>query len=372
MAAIGNGRAAGWNKLTPEQMSLIDNKFVPYASRFGSTGYVTQDAWFKAARKKADEAKHANRIQGTFWDIVTANGEPVISVDRTLEGALKAYHALPESVRRPEIEDRGRHNPNPDFHPDQSPPADALFIKVYCRALDRGADDKLTIAHRVDLTEFGGRAHGNSLPGRLQEPQREWLWVTADEAKALAPGTRLPGETYAVPAAVRQRLFLFYLYNWHSNSGGGYWGPRLLKHGELKLTVQERAQDRIRLKLEGSALFDGLIGKGMPPHGGNMYGPHPESGQKGVPDPYEIRYDARLLGIVEYDQKAGKFTRFDAVALGDYQGHWGLALKVIPVPVAFAFQLDTRNVPPEGRHAPFALTALRDFYWSADKWTGKR
>src|SRR6516165_4963516 len=103
MAALGNGRAAGWNKLTPEQMSLIDNKFVPYASRFGSTGYATQDSWFKAARKKANEAKHANRIRGTFWETVTASGEPVISPDQTLEGALKAYRALPETVRRPTI-----------------------------------------------------------------------------------------------------------------------------------------------------------------------------------------------------------------------------------------------------------------------------
>jgi hypothetical protein len=372
MAALGNGRAAGWNKLTAEQMSLIDNKFVPYASRFGSTGYATQDAWFKASHKKANEAKHANRIRGTFWEIVTASGEPVISPDSTLEGALKAYRELPESARRPAIEDRGPHNPNPDFHPDHSPPAGAVFIKVYCRALDRASDDKLTIAHHVDLTEFGGRPSGNSLPNRLQEPQREWLWLTADEARALAPGTRGRGETYAVPPAVRQRMFLFYLYNWYSNSGGGYWGPRLLKQAELNLTVQERDGDRVLLRLEGTALFDGLIGKGMPPHGGNMYGPHPESGQKDVPNPYEIRYDARLLGVVEYNQKTGKFTRFDAVALGDYRGHWGLALKVKPVPIAFAFQLDTRDIPPEGRHAPFALMDLPNFYWAADKWTGKR
>src|SRR5262249_45376140 len=173
-------------------------------------------------------------------------------------------------------------------------------------------------------------------------------------------------EAYPVSPAVRQRLFLFYLYNWFSNSGGGFWGPRLLKHGELTLTVQERTADKVRLKLEGTALFEGLIGKGMPPHGGHMFGPNPESGPKGGPDPHEIGYDARLLGVVEYDTKANKFTRFDAVALGDYRGHWGLSLKVIPVPVAFAFQLDTRDVPPEGRHAPFALSALREHYWAAD------
>src|SRR5262245_44371170 len=120
MAAVGSGRAAGWDKLTAAQMALIDTQFVPYASRFGSPGYATQDAWFKMTRKKAQEAKHGNRIRGTFWDIVTASGEPVVSEERTLEAALKAYRQLPESKRRPQVEDRGPHNPKLDYHADQS------------------------------------------------------------------------------------------------------------------------------------------------------------------------------------------------------------------------------------------------------------
>jgi hypothetical protein len=123
--------------------------------------------------------------------------------------------------------------------------------------------------------------------------------------------------------------------------------------------------------LDGKALFQGEIGKSAEPHGGNMFGPNPESGQKGVPDPYEIFYDARLYGAVEYDQAKKQFTRFDAVALGDYRGHWGLSLKVLPVPVGFAFQLDTRDLP-HGRHAPFALSSLKDNYWNADQWRPKK
>jgi hypothetical protein len=102
-----------------------------------------------------------------------------------------------------------------------------------------------------------------------------------------------------------------------------------------------------------------------------MFGPNPESGQKGVPDPYEIFYDASLYGALDYDVAKQKFLRFDAVALGDYRGHWGLALKVKPVPVGFAFNLDSRELP-EGRHAPFALSALREHYWSADQWKPRR
>lgn len=372
MAAVGSGRAAGWDALTPAQIALINNQFIPYAPRWGSTGYATQDAWIAEVSRKGQAAKQAHRISGTYWTIVTASGEPVISTKRTLEGALAAFQQLPESVRKPVVEERGPHNPNLGHYADQAPPPGGMFIKVYCRALESDAKDQFKIARRVDLTEFGGRPDGNSMPGRLHEPQREWLWLTEAEARSLEPGPRQEGESYPIPPAIRQRIFLFYLYNWFTNSGGGYWGPRLFKSGDLTLTVDHRTAELVRLRLSGAACFDGLIGKGVPPHGGQMFGPSPESGQKGVPDPYEISYDAKIHGVVEYDLAKKKFTRFDAVALGDYRGHWGLSLKVRPVTVGFAFQLDPRQLPAEGRHAPFALSALKGHYWAADKWTGQR
>jgi hypothetical protein len=94
------------------------------------------------------------------------------------------------------------------------------------------------------------------------------------------------------------------------------------------------------------------------------------SGQKGLPERHEASYDARLFGVLEYDRARKKLVRFDAVALGDYRGHWGFALKVKPVPVGFAFQLDPRDLP-HGRHAPFVLTILKDHYWAADQWKGR-
>jgi hypothetical protein len=83
---------------------------------------------------------------------------------------------------------------------------------------------------------------------------------------------------------------------------------------------------------------------------------------------YRIDYDVRIEGVLEFDPRTGRFTRFDAVALGDYRGPWGLAYKEKPVPVGIAFELDRRGLPPECRHAPFALSALRENYWSPEKW----
>jgi hypothetical protein len=369
MAALGNGRAAGWNKLTADQMNMIKEKFVPYAPRFGSTGYATQDAWMKHTfwDYKADPAM----IEGTRWTIVTADGTPVPSEERTLEGALRAFTALPKKERQPEVEDRGPHDPKL-YYADVEPAPGMTFVKVYCRPLEPAVDALFQPARKIDLTEFGGKPSGNSMPSRIHEPQREWLWLTDAEVRSLAPGDRKKGETYPIPAAIRQRIFLFYLYNWFSNSGGGYWGPRLLRSGDLSLTVEESSGPIVRLRLEGNARFEGKVGKGTEPHGGSMYALSPrETGQKDVPNPYDLSYDARLLGVVEYDTSKQKLTRFDAVALGDYRGHWGIALKAQPVTVAFAFQLDAREIPPEYRHAPFALSALRQHYWAADQWKGR-
>jgi hypothetical protein len=214
----------------------------------------------------------------------------------------------------------------------------------------------------VDLTEFGGRPGGNSLPNRIHEPQREWVWLTQAEARSLEPGDRGRGETYPVPDAIRQRVFLFYLYNWFANSGGGYWDARVLRSGELTLTVEERSAAAVRLRLHGHALFRDDVKPRPEPR---------ESGQKGIPDPYEESYHARLYGVLEYDLAKKQFSRFDAVALGDYRGHWGLAVKEKPLPVGFAFRLDTRDLP-HGRHSPYALSALNADYWAADRWKGRR
>lgn len=137
MAALGNGRAAGWNKLTGAQMNLIKEKFVPYAPRFGSTGYATQDAWMKQTfwGYKADSAM----IGGTRWTIVTASGKPVVSAKKSLEGALEAFAGLPHTERKPEVEDRGPHD-RKLYYADEEPAPGMTFIKVYCRPLEPGRE----------------------------------------------------------------------------------------------------------------------------------------------------------------------------------------------------------------------------------------
>jgi hypothetical protein len=368
MAAFGRaGRAAGWDQLTPEQIALIKERFIPWAPRWGGTGYVTEDRWLE--QTFGHGRARASLIGGMHCGVITANGTPVVSQERTLEAALQAFARLPEQDRRPVVEDRGPHDPNLTEHADQPPPAGAIFVHVFCRPLERSADGLFRCAPTVDLSEFGGQS-GNSIPGDFSEPQRESLWLTDAEVQDLFLTDHRVGDTFTAPQSIQRRMYLFYLFNWFVVSGGGYWAPRHLVDDAMTLTIEERTGDTIRLRLEGHATFKAVVNNGWEPP---CFAISPrESKQTGLPDPYVVSFNPRILGTLEYDRARNKVTRFDAVALGDYVGNWGLSLKVTPVPVGFALELDDRNLPIERqRRAPYALSRLKGHYWAPDQWDGR-
>jgi hypothetical protein len=347
-----------------KDFKLLRENFVCYAPRFGSTGYAAEDKWFAGARGAGKGA----RIEGTMWEILTASGTGVKGKHKNLEAALAAFARFPEAERKPAVEARGPHNPKLPWA-DAPPPAGALFVNVYCRPLERDGRGGFRHAKKVDLTEFGGIGFGNGMPFDFSEPQRECLWLTEAEWKALAPAKPFEGDTVPVPAAVRQRIFLFYLFNWFVNSGGGYWSPELLRDGALTLTVKDVSPKSVRLRLGGHAVFQGesVPGKPFDKHA-SLMSPLPRESRQKLPARMTVSYDVRLEGALEYDPVKKRFIRFDAVALGDYQGPWGLAYKEKPVPVGIAFQLDARELGPEHRHAPLSLSALREHYWAPDRW----
>src|SRR5262249_3981478 len=135
-------------------------------------------------------------------------------------------------------------------------------------------------AKSVDLTEFGGRAGGNSMPGDFSEPQRECLWLAESEWKALLPAKPAVGDKVVIPETVGQRILLFYVFNWFVNSGGGYWAPKHIHDAALELTVQEASPKVVKMRLSGHVSYKGEaeVGKSL---GGQIFGPSPrETGQK--------------------------------------------------------------------------------------------
>jgi hypothetical protein len=191
MAAFGkSGRGRGWEGMRASEIKRLKEKFVCYAPRFGSTGYAEEDKWFDKARGAGRET----RIEGMFWEYITASGAPVKGKHRNLGDVVAAFHKLPESERKPTIEARGRHNPRLQYA-DVAPPPGVLFVNVFCRVLERDGRGGFRHARKVDLTEFGGRGWGNSHPGDFSWPQRESLWLTEKEWKALVPARPGKGDT---------------------------------------------------------------------------------------------------------------------------------------------------------------------------------
>src|SRR5262249_27783474 len=206
-----------------------------------------------------------------------------------------------------------------------------------------------------------------SMPGDFSEPQRECLWLAKSEWTALMPKRPRVGDRVPVPEAVLQRVLLFYVFNWFVNSGGGYWAPRHLHDASLELTVKEASETKVRMRLAGRVHYKAQapVGKSL---GGQIYSLSPrETGQKNLPPTYRLDWHVKIEGVLEYDPEKGRFTRIDAVALGDYQGPWGLAYKEKHVPVGISFELDRRDLAPERRHAPYVLSALKEHYWHPEK-----
>lgn len=192
--------------------------------------------------------------------------------------------------------------------------------------------------------DLGG---GNWVPA---EPNRDFLWLTEAEWRSLVPDDPKMGDVVPVPIAVRNRIFRFHLAN---NAAGlaGIWERGQLRSGDLKLTVQEVTPDAIRLRLDGDAL---LADKADLKEASRAYAP-------------------RLSGRLQYDPKKKVFTRFDIVAVGDYDSRGKDGGKVVHrrYPFGVCFELATGDSPAD-RRAPYGswidLDRARGLqtYWKAE------
>ncbi|MDH3583862.1 MAG: hypothetical protein OER86_06570, partial [Phycisphaerae bacterium] len=74
-------------------------------------------------------------------------------------------------------------------------------------------------------------------------------------------------------------------------------------------------------------------------------------------------YDARLQGRIEYDRSRKRFTRFDAVALGEHWGAGRYTGKARPgrQPLGIAFEL-LEGKSPADRVPPQAIREIGAYY----------
>jgi len=277
------------------------------------------------------------------------------------ERVLESYRKLPESDRKPPLEDRGTYK-MAWYATNVSAPPGALVVNVYNRPLKRVGPGNYRGAKGkdIDLTsEFGGRGALEG-DGEVHGPGRDTLWLTEKEWRSFIPQDPREGQRVSVAENVRRRIFLLYTQNQVSQTDNLPWRSKSLRSGELTLTVERATPAQVLLRLEGFAFLEDA----------EQMVDAQRTGQKGLPAAPRVSYDARFLGKVAYDPAQKRIERFDVVALGDFKGTWMYAYKADPaVPLGIAFELETREWAIKERPRPFVY-AFRTAD-NIDYWTGK-
>lgn len=272
---------------------------------------------------------------------------------QALQEVLDAYAKLPEEERKPKSVE-GEVKPQP------VPPPGGLVLTIYDRPLGRSEEGKYRLPEGND---FGGlRTHA-------PHGQRSSLWLTAAECKSLVPEGPKKGQTHDVPVKLAKRIWLYGLVPQTLWVVEESWKPDSVREGQLKLTVEDVTPKLVRMRMHGSVL---LSGPGVL---------HTWPDRKFIKN-IENRYDARLEGVLEYDRGAGKITRWDMAALGDFTGRWFAGNKgwqegtaEAPLPLGFAFEIDSTayELPAERRRPrsfmhSYIFKDREEHYWDPDKW----
>jgi hypothetical protein len=315
------GRALSF--VYPGVRRIIKERFVPVTrSALHSSGYEADDRFWDKVQKQG--AFLGNNIG------VMCTPDGTWLGDKDIDKALAAWAKLPADSRRPgavQVEDRGPYDPAKA----SVPPPGGLIVREYYRELDKDGKGQLCVPRKRGELMAGGKRYE-----LLEEPNRDFLWLTEAEWKALVPETAKEGDAFPLPDSVRDRILRFHLID-AAKGLNGPWSPAQVRKGDVALTVTEATADRIQLRLDGAALLadkaDAILS--------------------------EECLDARIGGYLEYDRKARTWTRFDIVAAGPYRGTRGDCQgaggsgKKVNTTLGFVFELAPREswvngVPPRG------------------------
>jgi hypothetical protein len=169
------------------------------------------------------------------------------------------------------------------------PPSGGLVLKVSKRVLERDKQGRLCIPEKT-MTSNGG----TRIPA---QPNGDFLWLTEAEWRSFVPAVPRVGTKLTVPTPIRDRILRFHLAD-GANTLTTPWRREEIRSGELTLTLEDTSPEQVRLRLVGSAVM--------------MSDADPARAEKG--------YQPRLVGLLEYDVRRGRFLRFDFVALGECWG----------------------------------------------------
>lgn len=234
----------------------------------------------------------------------------------SLQKALKAWEALPESERAPGAVKVGEPESVDPERVLESPPSGALVFQVSTRRLGRDSSGKPRYTVPEDYEPEARKS-----AARYAEPANDTLWVPEAEWKEFLRPNPKKGDRFPVPTSFALRLFRYHLDPMRGIGEGMSFAGATPESGSLIVEVEEATPDLVRMRLAGSAELRQSRGKEEP-----------------------LCYSPSLLGFVECDPKKGAITRFDLVALGDVKGNpgprYGAMIGVRPLGVAFELARD--------------------------------
>lgn len=267
---------------------------------------------------------------------VAASGKAVEGgegpLGKVLDGKLKAHAGLPAGERKPVIGEppvgKATTFQNRDYR--VPPPPGGLVLTGYLHYLRRADDGEIRRLERpvgkFRVTDFGQT--WCPFNDNYATPGVGWVWVAEEEWKALVPADPKKGDTVPIPRPLRQRLLLY--PPWES-----IWtSPDAIQKDTLVARVEDVTPGTIRLRLHGSAL---LVQESSRPLD-HVFKP---KSQTDLPATYHSKaLDARFEGVLVYDRRDRKVTRFDLVALGDTWGAMLGGLMYTRWPIGVAYELD--------------------------------
>lgn len=278
-----------------------------------------------------------------YMNCVSASGRNLGGM--ASEQVLEAFRKLPAAERTP----GGITVPDmkPSEHLIPAPPPGGLVLKVHGRFLARDARGELRHIKGDDFPQLRGKDDAIRDLQFLLEPNTEYMWLTADEWKALVPASPSPGDKVPVAPAIGERMARFHLSPQRAlTSEDGIVSAKDVKSAALTLVVEDVSPQRIRLRMTGFV------------HTGTEYDEAKATSPNG---PLGFGFATPVHGILDYDRTKQAFVRFDIVAPGDVWGRWGDANNKSQqierpgrTPVGFAFALATGESPsnriPPGGH----------------------
>lgn len=275
----------------PEIIRLTHTAYVP----------VSADDWYQRRREDAEgdffrkvasqgprKGKDGETMQGIY--VLTADGEllaytnagqDVKAIREQLRRGLEKWNALPAKRRDAcavTIEPHGKLDANYT----RIVPKGGLVARAHARILDKTAD-----GYMKGITTVGGS----------NKASRDFLWLTAEEVRQLAPTKPEKDITYPMPAKIAERIARFHLID-NTRGEPPMWQKSELRKQTFMMTVVKVTEYAIELRLGGEVLL--------------CNDADPMKANRG--------YEATLHGKLVYQPSKQRFTMFEIVAIGE---HWG-------------------------------------------------